>query len=118
MLTSPLQLAADEGPDQGGGTQTLTRPLNQTQPQTKTPPMYRVLILNDDYTPMDFVIHVLQKFFQKEYDEANRIMLEVHNQGAGVAGVYTHEIAETKVYHVNAFAKENQYPLKCTMEKI
>ena len=89
-----------------------------TQPRTKTPSMYRVLLLNDDFTPMDFVIRILQKFFAKNMTEATKIMLQVHQQGAGVAGVFTYEIAETKVYQVNQFAKKNQYPLKCTMEKL
>ncbi len=89
-----------------------------TQPRTKTPSMYRVLLLNDDFTPMDFVIRILQKFFAKNMTEATQVMLQVHQQGAGVAGVFTYEIAETKVYQVNQFAKQHQYPLKCTMEKI
>ena len=89
-----------------------------TQPRTKTPSMYRVLLLNDDFTPMDFVIHVLQKFFAKNMSEATTIMLQVHQQGAGVAGVFTFEIAETKVYQVNQAAKQNQHPLKCTLEKV
>lgn len=86
-------------------------------PQIKTPPMYRVLLMNDDFTPMDFVIHVLQKFFNKPSDEATRIMLEVHQKGAGTCGVFTHEIAETKVHIVNTYARQNRFPLKCTMEK-
>ncbi len=89
-----------------------------TQPRTKTPSMYRVLLLNDDFTPMDFVILILQKFFAKNMTEATKIMLQVHQQGAGVAGVFTYEIAETKVYQVNQFAKQHQHPLKCTMEKV
>ena len=89
-----------------------------TQPRTKTPSMYRVLLLNDDFTPMDFVIRILQKFFAKNMTDATKIMLQVHQQGAGVAGVFTYEIAETKVYQVNQFAKQNQHPLKCTMEKV
>ena len=89
-----------------------------TQPRTKTPSMYRVLLLNDDFTPMDFVIRILQKFFAKNMTEATKIMLQVHQQGAGVAGVFTYEIAETKVYQVNQFAKQQQHPLKCTMEKV
>ncbi len=99
--------------DSGSGTQTITRP----QVQTRTPAMYRVLLLNDDFTPMDFVIHILQKFFQKEYDEATQIMLQVHQQGAGVAGTFSYEIAETKVSQVNQYSKQQKHPLKCTMEK-
>lgn len=85
--------------------------------RTKTPSMYRVILMNDDYTPMDFVVHVLQKFFNKDLAEATRIMLEVHTQGSGVCGVYTFEIAETKVYQVNQYSRQNRHPLKCIMEK-
>lgn len=97
----------------GAGTATITKP----KTRTKTPSLYRVILVNDDFTPMDFVIHVLQKFFQKEYTEATRIMLQVHQQGAGVCGVFTFEIAEMKVYQVNQYARENRHPLKCTMER-
>ncbi len=102
----------DDHDDSGVRTAPITRP------RTKTPSMYRVLLLNDDFTPMDFVIHVLQKFFAKNMTEATTIMLQVHQQGAGVAGVFTYEIAETKVYQVNQAAKQNKHPLKCTMEKV
>lgn len=87
------------------------------KPVVRVPPLYRVLLMNDDFTPMDFVIHVLQKFFSKASDEATRIMLEVHHKGAGTCGVFSHEIAETKVHIVNSYAKQNRFPLKCTMEK-
>jgi ATP-dependent Clp protease adaptor protein ClpS len=100
-----------------GGTETITRPQTSDQTRTTTPAMYRVLLLNDDFTPMDFVIHVLQKFFQKDYTEATQIMLQVHHQGAGVAGVFSYEIAETKVHQVNQYAKQNRHPLKSTMER-
>lgn len=103
----------DDNGGTGSGTQTITRP----KVATRTPAMYRVLLLNDDYTPMDFVIHILQKFFQKEYDEATQIMLQVHHQGAGVAGTFSYEIAETKVVQVNQYSKQHKHPLKCTMEK-
>lgn len=89
----------------------------ETKPHMRTPSLYRVLLMNDDFTPMDFVIHVLQKFFSKAVDEATRIMLEVHHKGAGTCGVFSHEIAETKVHIVNSYAKQNRFPLKCTMEK-
>ncbi len=85
--------------------------------KTKTPQFYKVVMLNDDFTPRDFVIHVLQKFFKKPEDEATQIMLQIHNKGSGIAGVYTYEIAETKAYQCNAYAKQNNYPLKCTVEK-
>ncbi len=101
------------GPVTDGGTETIARP----SAQTRSPAMYRVLLLNDDFTPMDFVVHVLQKFFQKEYTEATRIMLQVHHRGAGVAGTFSHEIAETKVHQVNQYARQSKHPLKCTMEE-
>ena len=94
------------------GTQTLV----QSKPKLKEPPMYKVILLNDDFTPMDFVVHVLTKFFAKSAEEANKIMLQVHHQGSGVAGVFSHEIAETKTYLVN-YARKNKHPLKCVMEK-
>lgn len=84
---------------------------------TKRPPLYKVLLLNDDFTPMEFVILVLKRFFSKSQVEAEKIMLEVHNQGAGVAGVFTFEVAETKVFVVNEFSRRQKHPLKCIMEK-
>lgn len=85
--------------------------------ETKEPSFYRVILLNDDYTTMDFVIHVLETVFHKQPAEATRIMLDVHKRGAGLCGVYTREIAETKVAQVHAMASGQQFPLKCTMEK-
>jgi ATP-dependent Clp protease adaptor protein ClpS len=85
--------------------------------KTKKPAMYKVLMLNDDYTPMEFVIHVLEKFFQKNRDEATRIMLHVHQRGVGICGVFTYEVAETKVTQVMDFARRHQHPLQCTLEK-
>ena len=97
---------------------TLTRPTSKTEPKTepKTPPRYKVLLLNDDYTPMDFVIAVLVRFFHKSIDEATRVMLAVHEQGVGVCGVYSFEIAETKVNQVTRAAYEAGHPLRCTLE--
>ncbi len=89
----------------------------KTRPATKKPAMYKVLMLNDDYTPMEFVVHVLERFFQKTRDEATRIMLHVHRRGVGVCGVYTYEVAETKVTQVMDLARQNQHPLQCTIEK-
>ena len=97
----------------GTGTATITEPKSRT----KTPPMYRVILMNDDFTPMDFVIHVLQKFFSKDITEATKIMLEIHHKGSGMCGVFTYEIAETKVYQVNQYSRQNKHPLKCVMEK-
>lgn len=103
----------EDTPDSSGGTQVITRPVAKT----KTPPMYKVMLLNDDFTPRDFVVHVLQKFFNRTEGEATELMLQVHHKGVGIAGVYVFEIAETKTYQVNAYARENKYPLKCAMEK-
>lgn len=88
----------------------------RTQSTTKTPPMYKVLLLNDDYTPMDFVVDVLMQFFRKSEMEAVQIMLNVHQAGVGVAGVYSFEVAETKVHQVLDAAQSEGYPLQCTLE--
>lgn len=101
------------GDSPGSGTHTLVKP----KPKLEEPRFYKVILLNDDFTPMDFVVHILSKFFQKNADEATKIMLQVHHQGSGVAGSYSHEIAETKVYLVNDYARKNKHPLKCVMEK-
>ncbi len=87
------------------------------RPKTRKPTMYKVLMLNDDYTPMEFVVHVLERFFQKTRDQATQIMLHVHRRGVGVCGVYTYEVAETKVTQVMDLARQNQHPLQCTIEK-
>lgn len=87
------------------------------KPKTKKPSMYRVLLLNDDYTPMEFVVYVLERFFNKEREESTHIMLHVHHHGVGVCGVYTYEVAETKVAQVLDAARRNQHPLQCTMER-
>lgn len=92
--------------------------IEESKPQVKRPPLYRVILLNDDYTPMDFVVHVLEIFFSVDRDNATRVMLEIHTRGKGVCGIFTHEIAESKVSLVNNYAKENQHPLLCTMEKV
>src|SRR5213083_3472959 len=99
--------------DEEGKTGVVTR----TRPKTKKPSLYKVLLLNDDYTPMEFVVHVLERFFGKTAEEATRIMLHVHQKGVGVCGVYTFEEAETKVTQVMDFARKHQHPLQCTMEK-
>jgi ATP-dependent Clp protease adaptor protein ClpS len=97
----------------GVGTALITR----TKPQTRKPNMYRVLLLNDDYTTQEFVVIVLRKYFNKTVEEATRIMLHVHNHGVGECGVYTYEVAETKVTQVMDFARKHQHPLQCIMEK-
>ena len=89
----------------------------KTKPKTKTPSMYKVLLLNDDYTPMEFVVHVLEKFFGKNRSDATRIMLHVHQRGVGICGIFTYEIAETKVTQVIDYARRHQHPLQCTLEK-
>ena len=89
----------------------------EAKPKVKRPPLYQVVLLNDDFTPMDFVVHILELFFAMPRDKATRIMLQVHTQGKGVCGVYTREIAETKVALVNEYSRENQHPLLCTMER-
>jgi ATP-dependent Clp protease adaptor protein ClpS len=94
-----------------------TAVISKTRPQVKRPNLYRVLILNDDYTPMEFVVHVIERFFSKDHEAANRIMLHVHNHGIGECGVYTYEVAETKVTQVMDFARKHQHPLQCVMEK-
>ena len=91
--------------------------VTKTRVETKKPSMYKVLMLNDDYTPMEFVVDVLQHIFQKTRDEATEIMLHVHQKGVGVCGVYTYEIAETKVTQTVDYARKNQHPLQCTLEK-
>lgn len=86
------------------------------RPRLKRPPLYRVLLLNDDFTPMDFVVDVLRRFFDMDEARATRVMLEVHTRGAGVCGVYSRDVAESKVEQVNRHAREHQHPLLCTME--
>jgi len=120
MIIEDLLISmAEEDNDGAGGTDesedvgVLTRP----KPKTKKPSMYKVLLLNDDFTPMEFVVEVLQRFFSKSQDESTKVMLSVHNKGVGLCGVYTYEIAETKVTQVMDYARQNQHPLQCTLEK-
>ena len=114
---TPLAMAGkrDERDQDPGGPGTSV--IAKTRPQTKRPSLYRVSLLNDDYTPMEFVVHILQKFFNKNAEDATRIMLHVHQHGVGECGVYTYEVAETKVTQVMDFARKNQHPLQCVMEK-
>ncbi|MDF1721606.1 MAG: ATP-dependent Clp protease adapter ClpS [Minwuia sp.] len=91
--------------------------VTKTRPRTKQPSLWRVLMLNDDYTPMEFVVYVLQRYFNKDSDAATQIMLHVHQKGVGVCGVFPYEVAETKVTQVMNLAKDNQHPLQCTLEK-
>lgn len=102
----------DDGPS-GPNVGLATR----TRARAKKPSLYKVLMLNDDYTPMEFVVHVLQSFFKMDMEEATRVMLHVHQRGVGVCGVFSYEVAETKVNQVMDFARQNQHPLQCTLEK-
>lgn len=104
----------DSGND---GEDPTTGVITKTEPKTKKPSLYKVLLLNDDYTPMEFVVYVLEHFFHKTREEATRVMLHVHQRGIGICGVFTYEVAETKVSQVVDFARQNQHPLQCTMEK-
>jgi len=90
--------------------------VQEARPELKKPQLYKVILLNDDFTPMEFVVRILERFFHKNREEATRIMLQVHTRGLGVCGVYTHEVAETKVRQVMLYAQESQHPLQCTME--
>lgn len=101
------------GDDDRSGTAIITR----TKPKTKRPSLYRVLLLNDDYTPMEFVVHVVERFFNKTHEDAYHIMMHVHQNGVGECGVFTYEVAETKVTQVMDFARKHQHPLQCVMEK-
>jgi ATP-dependent Clp protease adaptor protein ClpS len=103
---------SDERTQQGHGLV-----VEEAQPRTKRPPLYQVVLLNDDYTPMEFVVDVLEHIFAMDRTAATRVMLEVHTRGKGVCGVFTHEIAETKVAQVTTYARQNQHPLLCTMEE-
>jgi ATP-dependent Clp protease adaptor protein ClpS len=111
------RMADDDRKRKGGESGPGTAVITKTKPQTKKPSMYRVLILNDDYTPMEFVVHVLERFFGKDHEAATRIMLHVHHHGIGECGIYTYEVAETKVTQVMDFARKHQHPLQCVMEK-
>lgn len=107
----------EDDANKGGEGDGRTGIVTKTRPKTKKPSLYKVLLLNDDYTPMEFVVHVLERFFNKDREDATRIMLHVHHKGVGLCGVYTFEVAETKVTQVMDFARQNQHPLRCTMEK-
>lgn len=113
MTLHPFNL--NSGQDDGGDGDASV--VVATGSKTKRPPLYKVLLLNDDYTPMEFVVHVLERFFGMTHAEAFEIMLTVHKKGVAVVGVFSHEIAETKVAQVMDFARQHQHPLQCTMEK-
>jgi len=117
MREFPAHMADDDRKRRNEPGAPGTAVITKTKPQTKRPSMYRVLILNDDYTPMEFVVHVLERFFGKDHEAATRIMLHVHHHGIGECGIYTYEVAETKVTQVMDFARKHQHPLQCVMEK-
>lgn len=116
-LAKEPQKPGDTNGDEGRGGSAGTAVITRTRTQTRRPGMYRVLLLNDDYTPMEFVVAVLRKYFSKGSDEATRIMLHVHQHGVGECGVFTYEVAETKVTQVMDYARKHQHPLQCIMEK-
>jgi ATP-dependent Clp protease adaptor protein ClpS len=103
--------------DQYNDDSNLGLEVEEAKPKVKKPPLYKVIMMNDDYTPMEFVVHVLQSFFAMDQEKATRVMLQVHTQGHAVCGVFTREIAETKVSQVNEYSRSNQHPLLCTMER-
>ena len=107
----------NNGSDKNNSSGPDTGVVTRTRPTTKKPSMYKVLLLNDDYTPMEFVVYVLERFFNKQSGDATKIMLHVHQRGVGVCGVYSFEVAETKVTQVMDFARQNDHPLQCTLEK-
>ena len=112
-----LSISGDE-PGQGDGIEEIeTGVATRTRPRTKKPSNYKVLMLNDDYTPMEFVVLILQRYFTMSIEDATRTMLQVHQNGVAVCGVFTYEVAETKVTQVIDFARENQHPLQATLEK-
>jgi ATP-dependent Clp protease adaptor protein ClpS len=107
----------DKGGDKDGGNGSQVGVATKTLAKPKKPSQYKVLMLNDDYTPMEFVVMVLKRFFGMDLEQATRVMLHVHQRGVGVCGVFTYEVAETKVNQVMDFARQNQHPLQCTLEK-
>ena len=111
-----IRAAADEGDGDSGG-QNQVGIATKIRAKPKKPSQFKVLMLNDDYTPMEFVVMVLKRFFNMDLEQAARVMLHVHQRGVGVCGIFTYEIAETKVNQVMDFARQNQHPLQCTLEK-
>lgn len=117
---SPVNLPAmmsDDPISPGNGDENQTGLATKTRVKTKKPSLYRVVVLNDDYTPMEFVVFILERLFNKSREEATRIMLHVHNHGVGVCGIYTYEVAETKVAQVRDLARRNEHPLQCDLER-
>ncbi len=117
LQNDPEMAGGNDNRKNGQGGSTGTDVITKPRARTRKPRLYKVLLLNDDYTPMDFVIFVLEQYFNKSRSEATGIMLQVHRSGVGVCGVFTYEIAETKVSQVLNIARQNEHPLQCTMEK-
>jgi len=113
MIQPPRAGPDDDDRERRSGTGVATK----TRPKTAKPALYKVLLLNDDYTPMEFVVLTLQRFFRMTIEQATQVMLHVHQRGVGICGIFTYEVAETKVTQVMDFAKANQHPLQCTLEK-
>lgn len=116
LAAFPMRSEDEDGGKDGGG-QGQVGVATKTRAKAKKPSQYKVLMLNDDYTPMEFVVLVLKRFFSMDLEQATRVMLHVHQRGVGVCGVFTYEVAETKVNQVMDFARQNQHPLQCTLEK-
>jgi ATP-dependent Clp protease adaptor protein ClpS len=116
-LSFPLRAAGNDDDRDAGAGGPRVGLATRTRPKTKQPQPYKVLLLNDDYTPMEFVVMVLQRFFRMDIEQATRVMLHVHQQGVGVCGVFPYDVAETKVTQVMDCARANQHPLQCTLEK-
>lgn len=117
LMNTERQEPANQGPNKDDDGESGTGVITKTKPKVKKPSLYRVLLLNDDFTPMEFVVEVLARFFQMDLEAATQVMLHVHQNGVGECGVYTYEVAETKVTQVMDFARKNQHPLQCVMEK-
>jgi len=111
VIANPITMSDKESPDDDNGV------ILETRKKTQRPPLYKVLLLNDDYTPMEFVVHVLERFFGMNHAQSFELMLTVHKKGLAVVGVFSFEVAETKVAQVMDFARRHQHPLQCTMEK-
>ena len=112
IVGGEIRASSDEGADGDSGLS-----VEEAKPALKRPPLFKVLLVNDDYTPMEFVVHVLETFFGMNAEQATQVMLHVHTRGVGVCGVFTRDIAETKVSKVNDFSRQNHHPLLCTMEE-
>ncbi len=117
MTDQNVKLAGNDDHNDNGRDEGNTNVITKTQVKAKKPSLYRVLLLNDDFTPMEFVVEILAKFFQKDLESATQVMLHVHQNGVGECGIYTYEVAETKVTQVMDHARKNQHPLQCVMEK-